>query len=82
MSVFSASDDPTVVLSLTSKLRCFGGIGRRGLAVSNATLYQVQAEYAAVMQASGDAILAVDSSGAIRSCNKAAAALFGEMRTP
>lgn len=47
------------------------------LAVSNATLYQVQAEYAAVMQASGDAILAVDSSGAIRSCNKAAAALFG-----
>ncbi len=47
------------------------------LAVSNATLYQVQAEYAAVMQASGDAILAVDSAGAIRSCNKAAAALFG-----
>lgn len=47
------------------------------LAVSNATLYRVQAEYAAVMQASGDAILAVDSSGAIRSCNKAAAGLFG-----
>lgn len=47
------------------------------LAVSNASLYRVQAEYAAVMQASGDAILAVDSSGAIRSCNRAAAGLFG-----
>jgi diguanylate cyclase (GGDEF)-like protein/PAS domain S-box-containing protein len=46
------------------------------LAISNALLYQVQAEYAAVMQATADAILAVDSSGAIRSCNKAATALF------
>ena len=47
-----------------------------GLAISNALLYRVQAEYAAVMQATGDAILAVDVSGAIRSCNKAATALF------
>lgn len=47
------------------------------LAVSNATLYRVQAEYAAVMQATGDAILAVDADGIIRSCNKAATALFG-----
>lgn len=47
------------------------------LAISNASLYRVQAEYAAVMQATGDAILAVDMSGAIRSCNKAATALFG-----
>ncbi|QEN16829.1 two-component system response regulator [Mycolicibacterium sp. ELW1] len=46
------------------------------LAISNATLYRVQAEYAAVMQATADAILAVDASGAIRSCNKAATALF------
>ena len=36
------------------------------LAVSNATLYRIQAEYAAVMQATGDAILAVDASGEIR----------------
>ncbi len=47
------------------------------LAVSNATLYRIQAEYAAVMQATGDAILAVDATGVIRSCNKAATALFG-----
>ncbi len=47
------------------------------LAVSNATLYRIQAEYAAVMQATGDAILAVDATGEIRSCNKAATALFG-----
>lgn len=47
------------------------------LAISNASLYRVQAEYAAVMQATGDAILAVDMSGAIRSCNQAATALFG-----
>ncbi|WP_431234324.1 two-component system response regulator [Mycolicibacterium psychrotolerans] len=46
------------------------------LAISNATLYRVQAEYAAVMQATADAILAVDVSGVIRSCNKAATALF------
>lgn len=46
------------------------------LAISNASLYRVQAEYAAVMQATGDAILAVDMSGAIRSCNKAAVSLF------
>ncbi|EHB55025.1 response regulator receiver modulated diguanylate cyclase/phosphodiesterase with PAS/PAC sensor(s) [Mycolicibacterium rhodesiae JS60] len=46
------------------------------LALSNATLYRVQTEYAAVMQATADAILAVDASGAIRSCNKAATALF------
>ncbi|WP_319428895.1 EAL domain-containing protein [Mycobacterium sp. RTGN5] len=46
------------------------------LAISNAVLYRVQAEYAAVMQATADAILAVDASGAIRSCNKAATALF------
>lgn len=46
------------------------------LAISNATLYRLQTEYAAVMQATGDAILAVDVSGAIRSCNKAATALF------
>ena len=46
------------------------------LAISNATLYRVQAEYAAVMQATGDAILAVARSGEIRSCNKAATALF------
>ncbi len=47
------------------------------LAVSNATLYRIQAEYAAVMQATGDAILAVDGTGEIRSCNNAARALFG-----
>ncbi|MDF2825178.1 MAG: domain S-box/diguanylate cyclase protein, partial [Mycobacterium sp.] len=47
------------------------------LAVSNATLYRVQAEYAAVMQATGDAILAVDAAGLIRRCNNAATALFG-----
>lgn len=47
------------------------------LAVSNASLNRIQAEYAAVMQATGDAILAVDASGEIRSCNKAATALFG-----
>jgi diguanylate cyclase (GGDEF)-like protein/PAS domain S-box-containing protein len=46
------------------------------LALANATLYRVQAEYAAVMQATADAILAVDASGAIRSCNKAATALL------
>lgn len=46
------------------------------LAISNASLYRVQAEYAAVMQATGDAILAVDMSGTIRSCNKAATTLF------
>jgi diguanylate cyclase (GGDEF)-like protein/PAS domain S-box-containing protein len=46
------------------------------LAISNATLYRLQAEYAAVMQATGDAILAVDASGEIRSCNRAATSLF------
>lgn len=54
-----------------------GASAAAALAISNATLYQVQAEYAAVMQATGDAILAVDVSGVIRSCNKAATALFG-----
>jgi diguanylate cyclase (GGDEF)-like protein/PAS domain S-box-containing protein len=48
------------------------------LAISNASLYRVQAEYAAVMQATGDAILAVDASGTIRSCNRAATAMFGD----
>jgi diguanylate cyclase (GGDEF)-like protein/PAS domain S-box-containing protein len=48
------------------------------LAISNATLYRVQAEYAAVMQATGDAILAVEGSGEIRSCNRAATALFSK----
>jgi len=46
------------------------------LAIFNALLYRGQAEYAAVMQATADAILAVDASGAIRSCNKAALAVF------
>lgn len=46
------------------------------LSISNATLFRVQAEYAAVMQGTGDAILAVDGAGEIRSCNKAAEALF------
>lgn len=54
-----------------------GACTAAALAVSNATLYRIQAEYAAVMQATGDAILAVDASGEIRSCNKAATALFG-----
>lgn len=54
-----------------------GACSAAALAVSNATLYRIQAEYAAVMQATGDAILAVDASGEIRSCNKAATALFG-----
>ncbi|CAN5355799.1 hypothetical protein BH09ACT8_BH09ACT8_03800 [soil metagenome] len=55
----------------------FGGVSvAAALAISNATLYRVQAEYAAVMQATGDAILAVEGSGEIRSCNKAATALF------
>ncbi|GJF17614.1 hypothetical protein NGTWS1803_05570 [Mycolicibacterium cyprinidarum] len=53
-----------------------GVVTAAALAVSNATLYRIQAEYAAVMQATGDAILAVDASGEIRSCNKAAIALF------
>jgi diguanylate cyclase (GGDEF)-like protein/PAS domain S-box-containing protein len=53
-----------------------GASAAAALAISNATLYRVQAEYAAVMQATGDAILAVDVSGRIRSCNKAATALF------
>ncbi len=47
------------------------------LAVSNATLYRIQTEYAAVMQATGDAILAVDASGQIRSFNNAATSIFG-----
>ncbi|CAN5249797.1 hypothetical protein BH11ACT7_BH11ACT7_08250 [soil metagenome] len=54
-----------------------GASAAAALAISNATLYRVQAEYAAVMQATGEAILAVDVSGRIRSCNKAAIALFG-----
>jgi len=54
-----------------------GAAAAAALAVSNATLYRIQAEYAAVIQATGDAILAVDSSGEIRSCNNAATALFG-----
>lgn len=54
-----------------------GASSAAALAVSNATLYRIQAEYAAVMQATGDAILAVDAAGEIRSCNKAATALFG-----
>ena len=53
-----------------------GASAAAALAISNATLYQVQAEYAAVMQATYDAILAVDVSGRIRSCNRAATALF------
>ncbi|MBB2989144.1 diguanylate cyclase (GGDEF)-like protein/PAS domain S-box-containing protein [Mycolicibacterium iranicum] len=53
-----------------------GASAAAALAISNATLYRVQAEYAAVMQATGDAILAVDVSGVIRSRNKAATALF------
>ncbi|SRX79050.1 two-component system response regulator [Mycolicibacterium parafortuitum] len=53
-----------------------GASAAAALAISNATLYRVQAEYAAVMQATGDAILAVDVAGVIRSCNKAAVALF------
>ncbi|ADU01718.1 PAS domain S-box/diguanylate cyclase (GGDEF) domain-containing protein [Mycolicibacterium gilvum Spyr1] len=53
-----------------------GASAAAALAISNATLYRVQAEYAAVMQATGDAILAVDVSGVIRSCNKAAVSLF------
>jgi diguanylate cyclase (GGDEF)-like protein/PAS domain S-box-containing protein len=53
-----------------------GASAAAALAISNATLYRVQAEYAAVMQATGDAILAVDVAGLIRSCNKAATALF------
>ncbi|MCV7300785.1 EAL domain-containing protein [Mycobacterium barrassiae] len=48
------------------------------LSISNATLFRVQAEYAAVMQGTGDAILAVDGAGEIRSCNKAAEALFSQ----
>ncbi len=54
-----------------------GACTAAALAVSNATLYRIQAEYAAVMQATGDAILAVDATGEIRSCNKAATAMFG-----
>lgn len=54
-----------------------GGSAAAALAVSNATLYQVQAEYAAVMQATGDAILAVDAKGRIHSHNHAATSLFG-----
>jgi diguanylate cyclase (GGDEF)-like protein/PAS domain S-box-containing protein len=46
------------------------------LSISNASLFRVQAEYAAVMQGTSDAILAVNGAGEIRSCNKAAEALF------
>lgn len=53
-----------------------GASAAAALAISNATLYRVQAEYAAVMQATGDAILAVDVSGVIRSCNNAATGLL------
>lgn len=54
-----------------------GASSAAALAVANATLYRIQAEYAAVMQATGDAILALDTSGEVRSCNKAAVSLFG-----
>jgi diguanylate cyclase (GGDEF)-like protein/PAS domain S-box-containing protein len=57
---------------------CRGVSVAAALAISNATLYRVQAEYAAVMQATGDAILAVEGSGEIRSCNRAATALFSK----
>lgn len=53
-----------------------GASAAAALAISNASLYRIQAEYAAVMQATRDAILAVDASGEIRSCNKAATTLF------
>lgn len=54
-----------------------GAAAAAALAVSNATLYRIQAEYATVIQAS-DAILAVDASGEIRNCNNAATSLFGD----
>ena len=57
-----------------------GAAAAAALAVSNATLYRIQADYAAVIQATGDAILAVGSSGEIRRCNNAATALFGSGR--
>lgn len=55
-----------------------GAAAAAALAVSNATLYRIQAEYATVIQAASDAILAVDASGEIRNCNNAATALFGD----
>jgi len=55
-----------------------GAAAAAALAVSNATLYRIQAEYATVIQATSDAILAVDASGEIRNCNNAATALFGD----
>ena len=67
-------DGPAFTETETALFR--GASAAAALAISNATLYRVQAEYAAVMQATGDAILAVDVSGVIRSCNKAAIALF------
>ena len=55
-----------------------GAAAAAALAVSNATLYRIQAEYATVIQATSDAILAVNGSGEIRNCNNAATALFGD----
>lgn len=55
-----------------------GAAAAAALAVSNATLYRIQAEYATVIQATSDAILAVDASGEIRNCNNAATSLFGD----
>lgn len=69
-------DGPPFTETETALLR--GACAAAALAISNATLYRVQAEYAAVMQATGDAILAVDATGRIRSCNRAATALFSE----
>lgn len=69
------ADGPS--FSETERVLFRGASVAAALAISNATLYRVQAEYAAVMQATGDAILAVDATGRIRSCNKAATALFG-----
>lgn len=69
-------DGPPFTETETALFR--GASAATALAVSNATLYRVQAEYAAVMQATGDAILAVDAGGRIRSGNRAATALFGD----
>ncbi|OYN75425.1 two-component system response regulator [Mycolicibacterium sphagni] len=65
-------------ISETEGAQFRGSCVAAALAISNALLFRVQAEYAAVMQATADAILAVDASGAIRSCNKAATALFSD----
>lgn len=68
-----ASDRPLTKVQLAM----FSGIVPLvALAISNARLFHVQAEYGAVMQASGEAIVALNRDGEIRRANRAAGVLF------